>query len=145
VSGETSFGSSGANVFINATGGNQSVLGGSAGNDSVWTAAGDTIHGGSNNATIGGVAGVTMIGGTGGNQFFDASQGHQSVLGGSGGNETIWGAATDTITGGNGGNETIGGVAGESIPGGGGATGIDAAAGGNMPALAGTAWHEAGG
>src|SRR5437868_1621592 len=79
VPGETTFGSSGANVFINATGGNQSVRGGSAGNDSVWTAAGDTIHGGSNNETVGGVAGVTMIGGTGGNQFFDASQGHQSV------------------------------------------------------------------
>src|SRR5262249_58189272 len=52
----------------------QSVLGGSAGNDSIWTAAGDTIHGGSNNETVGGVAGVTMLGGSGGNQFLDASQ-----------------------------------------------------------------------
>ena len=132
VPGETTFGSSGANVFINATGGNQSVLGGSAGNDSVWTAAGDTIHGGSNNETVGGVAGVTMIGGTGGNQFLDASQGHQSVLGGSGGNETIWGAATDTITGGSGGNETIGGVAGETILGGSGANIFINATGGNQ-------------
>src|SRR5205814_7917319 len=104
--------------FSSASGGNQSVLGGSAGNGSGWTAAGDTIHGGGNNATVGGIAGVTMVGGTGGNQFFDASQGHQSVLSGSGGNETIWGALTDTITGGSAGNETIGGVAGESVTGG---------------------------
>src|SRR5437762_3539166 len=137
VSGETIFGSTGANVFINATSGNQSVLGGSAGNDSIWTAAGDTIRGGSNNATIGGVAGVTMIGGTGGNQFLDASQGHQSVLGGSGGNETIWGAATDTITGGSGGNETIGSVAGESVTGGAANTVIDASAGSQRIALGG--------
>ena len=137
VPGETTFGSSGANVFINATGGNQSVLGGSAGNDSVWTAAGDTIHGGGNNATVGGIAGVTMVGGTGGNQFFDASQGHQSVLGGSGGNETIWGAATDTITGGSAGNETIGGVAGESVTGGAANTVIDASAGSQWIALGG--------
>src|SRR5437762_575786 len=142
VPGETTFGSSGANVFINATGGNQSVRGGSAGNDSIWTAAGDTIHGGSNNETVGGVAGVTMIGGTGGNQFFDASQGHQSVLGGSGGNETIWGAATDTITGGNGGNETIGGVSGETILGGSGANMFVAAMNGNMSILGGTAGNE---
>ncbi len=139
VAGETIFGSSGANVFINATGGNQSVRGGSAGNDSVWTAAGDTIHGGGNNATVGGVAGVTMVGGTGGNQFFDASQGHQSVLGGSGGNETIWGAATDTITGGNGGNETIGGVSGETILGGSGANIFVAAMNGNMSVVGGSA------
>src|SRR6266550_1717638 len=139
VPGETTFGSSGANVFINATGGNQSVLGGSAGNDSVWTAAGDTIHGGGNNATVGGVAGVTMVGGTGGNQFFDASQGHQSVLGGSGGNETIWGALTDTITGGNGGNETIGGVSGETILGGSGANILVAAMKGNMSVVGGSA------
>ncbi len=139
VPGETTFGSSGANVFINATGGNQSVLGGSAGNDSVWTAAGDTIHGGGNNATVGGVAGVTMVGGTGGNQFFDASQGHQSVLGGSGGNETIWGALTDTITGGNGGNETIGGVSGETILGGSGANIFVAAMNGNMSVVGGSA------
>src|SRR5205814_1219322 len=137
VSGETISGSSGANVFINATGGNQSVLGGSAGNDSIWTAAGDTIHGGSNNETVGGVAGVTMIGGTGGNQFFDASQGHQSVLGGSGGNETIWGAATDTISGGSAGNETIGSVAGESVTGGAANTVIDASAGNQWIALGG--------
>src|SRR5205814_1865933 len=137
VAGETIFGSSGANVFINATGGNQSVRGGSAGNDSVWTASGDTIHGGGNNATVGGVAGVTMVGGTGGNQFFDASQGHQSVLGGSGGNETIWGAATDTITGGSAGNETIGGVAGESVTGGAANTVIDASAGSQWIALGG--------
>src|SRR5262249_37884969 len=114
----------------------QSVLGGSAGNDSIWTAAGDTIHGGSNNATIGGVAGVTMVGGNGGNQFLDASQGHQSVLGGSGGNETIWGAATDTIRGG---SETIGGTAGETIFGGSGANVFVAAMNGNMSVVGGTA------
>jgi Ca2+-binding RTX toxin-like protein len=149
VSGETTFGSTGANVFINATGGNQSVLGGSAGNDSVWTAAGDTIHGGSNNETVGGVAGVTMIGGTGGDQFFDASQGHQSILGGSGGNETIWGAATDTITGGSGGNETIGGVSGETVLGGSGANVFFNATGGNQSIVGGSAgnmtvWSGAG-
>jgi hypothetical protein len=149
VPGETIFGSAGANVFINATGGNQSVLGGNAGNDSIWTAAGDTIHGGASNATMGGVAGVTMIGGNGGNQFLDASQGHESVLGGSGGNETIWGAATDTIRGGSGGNETIGGVASETIFGGSGANLFVAAMNGSMSIVGGTAgnmtvWSGAG-
>ena len=139
VAGETVIGSSGANVFINATSGNESVLGGNAGNDLIWTAAGDTIHGGSNNETVGGVAGVTMLGGSGGDQFFDASQGHQSVLGGSGGNETIWGAATDTITGGSGGNETIGGVSGETILGGSGANIFINATGGNQSIVGGTA------
>jgi hypothetical protein len=129
VPGGTIIGSSGANVFIDATSGNQSVLGGNAGNDSIWTGAGDTIHGGSSNATVGGVAGVTMIGGTGGNAFLDASQGHQSVVGGSGGNETIWGAVTDTVRGGSGGNETIGGVAFETILGGAANTFFDATAG----------------
>src|SRR5205814_5777451 len=135
VAGETIFGSNGANVFINATGGNQSVLGGSAGNDSIWTGAGDTIHGGSNNETVGGVAGVMMIGGSGGDEFFDASQGHQSVLGGSGGNETIWGAPTDSVRGGSGGDETIAGVPGETIFGSSGANVFINATGGNQSVL----------
>jgi hypothetical protein len=139
VAGDTIIGSSGANVFINATSGNESVLGGNAGNDSIWTAAGDTIHGGNNNETVGGVAGVTMLGGSGGDQFFDASQGHQSVLGGSGGNETIWGAATDTVRGGSGGNETIGGVAGDTIFGGSGANIFINATGGSQSIVGGTA------
>ena len=139
VPGGTIIGSSGTNVFIDATSGNQSVLGGTAGNDSVWTAAGDTIHGGASNATVGGVAGVTMIGGNGGNEFFDASQGHESVLGGSGGNETIWGALTDTIRGGSGGNETIGGVSGETITGGSGANVFINATDGSQSITGGTA------
>jgi hypothetical protein len=141
VPGETIIGSGGANLFINATSGSESVLGGNAGNDSIWTAAGDTIHGGSNNATVGGVAGVTLIGGSG-NQFLDASQGHQSIIGGSGGNETIWGALTDTIAGGSGGNETIGGVAGETISGGSGANVFIAAMNGNMSIVGGAAGNE---
>ncbi|HEY4471610.1 MAG TPA: hypothetical protein VGN21_10600, partial [Stellaceae bacterium] len=137
VPGETIIGSSGANVFINATSGSESVQGGNAGNDSIWTAAGDTIHGGSNNATIGGVAGVTLLGGNGGNEFIDGAAGHQSITGGSGGNETIWGALTDTIHGGSGGNETIGGVSGETILGGAANTFINAT-GGSDSILAGT-------
>jgi hypothetical protein len=139
VSGETIFGGSGANIFINATNGGQSIVGGNAGNATVWTAAGDTIRGGSDNETVGGVAGVTIIGGNGGNQFLDASQGHQSITGGSGGNETVWGAVTDTVRGGSGGNETIGGVSGETISGGSGANLFVAAMSGNMSIVGGTA------
>jgi len=50
-------------------------------------------------------------------------------VGGSGGNETIWGAVTDTVRGGSGGNETIGGVAFETILGGAANTFFDATAG----------------
>jgi hypothetical protein len=149
VPGGTVIGSSGANVFIDATSGNQSVLGGNSGNDSIWTGAGDTIHGGSNSATVGGVAGVTMIGGNGGNEFLDGAAGQQSILGGSGGNQTIWGALTDTIAGGSGGNETIGGVAGETIFGGSGANIFINATGGSQSIVGGTAgnltvWSGAG-
>ena len=129
----------GRDLFVNAMGGNQLVIGASSGNETVWTGAGDTIIGGGANATIGGVPGVTIIGGYGGNQFIDASQGHQSVIGGSGGNETIWGAASDTIRGGSGGNETIGGVPGETIIGGSGANVFINAMNGNQSIVGGSA------
>ena len=87
------------------------------------------IIGDTDNETIGGVSGTTIIGGSGGSQFVDAHLGGQSIVGGSGGNQTIWGALTDTIQGGSGGNETIGGVAGETIVGGSANTLIDASLG----------------
>ena len=112
VAGETITGGSGANIFINATAGNQSIVGGTAGNLTVWAGAGDTIRGGSDNETIGGVPNDTVIGGTGGNRFIDGSQGHQSILGGSGGNETIWGGANDTVQGASGSGSALIGFAG---------------------------------
>ena len=114
--------------FIDADKGNQSIVGGSAGNGTIWGGAGDTIRGGAGNVTIGGVAGDTIVGGTG-NEFIDGSLGNQSITGGSAGNETIWGGVGDTIRGGSGGNETIAGVSGSTITGGAANTFIDATAG----------------
>jgi len=86
------------NTFIDASQGSQSVLGGSAGNETIWGGAGDTINGGTGaNVTIGGVAGDTVIGGTG-NQFIDADRGNQWILGGSG-NTTVWGGSGDSVQG----------------------------------------------
>src|SRR5438067_3976719 len=81
---------------------------------------GDRILFGDGSVSVMGAAGDTLMGGTGLNQFLDAHLGNQSVLGGSGGSETIWGGPGDTITGGTGGDETIGGVAGDTIIGNGG-------------------------
>ncbi|HEY4472559.1 MAG TPA: hypothetical protein VGN21_15390, partial [Stellaceae bacterium] len=71
----------------------------------------NTIILGDGNETIGGAFGDTVIGGTGASQFIDATRGEESIVGGSGGNETIWGGTSrflfDTIIGGSG-NETIG-------------------------------------
>jgi len=129
-------------VFVDATGGNQMVIGTSGGNETIWGGAGDLIAGGSGNATIGGAPGVTIIGGTGGNEFIDACRGSQSVVGSSGGNESIWGAASDTITAGSGGNETIGGAAGETIGGSNGADLFINATGGSESIGGGTAGNE---
>jgi hypothetical protein len=86
------------------------------------------------------------VGGSGGFEFVDGSTGSQSITGGSGGNESIWGALSDTIHGGTAGNETIGGVAGETIIGGAANTFIDVS-GGNASVLAGggneTIWSGA--
>ena len=68
--------------------------------------------------SVGGAVGDTLAGGTGLNQFLDAHLGNQSVTGGSGGTETIWGGTGDTIRGGSGGNETISGRPGDTIIGG---------------------------
>src|SRR5205814_945773 len=111
--------------------------------------AGNTIFLGDGSESIGGAIGDTIQGGSGPNQFLDGHLGHESMLGGTGGNETIWGAATDTITGGSGGNETIGGVAGETILGGSGANIFINATGGNQSIVGGTAgnltvWSGAG-
>src|SRR5205814_1422192 len=101
--------------------------------------AGNTIFLGDGSESIGGAIGDTIQGGSGPHQLLAAPPGHQSVLGGSGGNETIWGAATDTITGGSGGNETIGGVAGETILGGSGANIFINATDGSQSIIGGTA------
>ena len=78
----------------------------------------DLIILGDGNESVLGATGDTLQGGSGASQFIDAHLGHQSVLGGSGGNELIYSGAGDTIRGGSGGNETIGGVAGDTIFGG---------------------------
>ena len=123
AAGDTITGGTGNN-FIDAHLGNQSVVGGSAGNETIFSGIGDTIQGGAGNVTIGGMAGDTITGGTG-NALIDGHLGNQSITGGSAGNETIWGGAGDTIQGGAG-NVTIGGMAGDTITGGSGNTFIDA-------------------
>ena len=90
---------------------------------------GDRILFGDGSVSVMGAAGDTLMGGTGLNQFLDAHLGNQSVLGGSGGSETIWGGPGDTIQGGSGGNETIAGVSGETIIGGAANTFFDATSG----------------
>ncbi|MBV9151683.1 MAG: calcium-binding protein [Alphaproteobacteria bacterium] len=142
-------GNTGANVFVDASGGNQVVVGTSTGNETVWGGAGDLILGGGGNETIGGAPGTTIIGGAAGNEFIDACRGNQSVVGGSGGNETIWGALSDTVTAGGGGSETIGGVFGETIIGSNGADVFIDATGGSESIAGGTAgnatvWTAAG-
>jgi len=92
--------------------------------------ASDLITLGDGNVSVGGASGDTILGGTGASQFIDAHLGHQSVVGGNGGNQMIWGGAGDTIQGGSGGNETIGGVAGNIIIGGAGNEFIDGSRGG---------------
>ena len=46
---------------------------------------------------ITGAVSDTTTGGSGGNEFIDATAGRQQVTGGTGGNETIWGGAGDII------------------------------------------------
>ena len=138
ASGDTITGGTGNN-FIDAHLGNQSVVGGSAGNETIFSGIGDTIQGGAGNETIGGVAGDSIIGGSG-NYFIDADLGNQSVIGGSGGNGTIWGGAGDTVQGGAG-NVTIGGMAGDTITGGTGNALIDGHLG-NQSITGGSAGNE---
>jgi len=122
--GDTITGGTGATQFLDAHLGHQLVIGGGAGNATIWGGTGDTIMGGAGNVTIGGAFGDTIIGGTG-NWFIAANSGaNQSVVGGSAGNGTIWGGAGDTIQGGAG-NVTIGGAAGDTITGGTGTWFID--------------------
>jgi hypothetical protein len=97
---------------------------------------------GDGSESIGGAIGDTILGGSGPNQFLDGHLGHQSITGGTAGNETIWGAATDTVRGGNGGNETIAGVSGETIFGSTGANVFINATGGNQSVLGGSAGND---
>src|SRR5438105_7509029 len=86
---------------------------------------------GDGSESVQGASGDTLAGGTGLNQFLDAHLGNQSVTGGSGGTETIFGGTGDAIRGGSGGNETIGGRPGDTIIGGsGGNESIDGSQGG---------------
>jgi Ca2+-binding RTX toxin-like protein len=104
--------------------------------------AGNTIFLGDGSGSVGGAFGDTVLGGSGPNQFLDGHVGHQSITGGTAGNETIWGAATDTVRGGSGGNETIGGVSGETVFGSTGATVFINATGGNQSVLGGSAGND---
>lgn len=86
--------------FLDGTQGNQVITGGSAGTETIWGGAGDTIDGGSGaNVTIGGVAGDTIAGGAG-SVFVDGTRGDQLITVGSAGSETIWGGNGDTVFGG---------------------------------------------
>jgi Ca2+-binding RTX toxin-like protein len=132
-----------AAAFIDGTLGGQSIVGGNAGNETIWGGPGDTINGGTGaNVTIGGAAGDTIIGsgsvfgGNLSNAFIDGSGGDESIVGGNDGNETIWGGPGDTIIGGGAGNDTIAGVSGETIVGGAANTFFDATSG-NESILAG--------
>jgi hypothetical protein len=78
----------------------------------------DQIFLGDGSESVQGASGDTLAGGTGLNQFLDAHLGNQSVTGGSGGTETIFGGPGDTIHGGSGGNETIASGGGDTIIGG---------------------------
>jgi hypothetical protein len=105
----------------------------------VDTGGHQTIIAGDGSESIGGAAFDTILGGNGANQFLDGHAGNQSITGGSAGNETIWGAATDTVRGGSGGNETIGGVSGETIVGSSGANLFINATGGGQSIVGGNA------
>ena len=123
----------GPGFFIDGSQGNQSITGGHL----IWGGPDDTIHGGGiGSETIGGFS-DTVFGGAGASDFIDGSRGNEFITGGSFGNETIWGALTDTITGGTGGNETIAGVQHETIAGGAANTFLDATSG-NESIVAGT-------
>ena len=78
----------------------------------------DHIYLGDGAESVTGASGDTLTGGTGNNQFIDATLGAETVYGGTGGSETIWGGAQTSIQGGSGGNETIVGAAGTTITGG---------------------------
>lgn len=56
------------------------------------TGANHRIWAGDGNVSILGASNDTLNGGTGGSQFLDAHLGHQLVVTGDAGNETIWGA-----------------------------------------------------
>ena len=99
--------------------------------------AGNLILLGDGSESVGGGIGDTIQGGSGPNQFLDGHLGHQSITGGTAGNETIWGAATDTVRGGSGGNETIAGMPGETIFGSSGANLFINATAGNQSVLGG--------
>src|SRR5690349_6234096 len=105
----------------------------------------DRIFLGDGSESVQGASGDTLAGGTGLNQFLDAHLGNQSVTGGSGGTETIFGGPGDTIHGGSGGNETIGGAPGDTIIGGsGGNESIDGSRGVNRSSAALVATRQSG-
>jgi hypothetical protein len=118
-------------VLYNGTGGNQSITGGSYGDETVWGGIGDVVVGGGANMTVGGSQAVTTIGGTG-YSFLDGSAGHDSIIGGASGSEMIWSGLADTIYGGGAADDTIGGVIGDTIIGGTGSEFIDGSAGGQI-------------
>src|ERR1700730_10148035 len=64
------------------------------------TGGNDSIFAGDGNVSIQGASGDTITGGTGSSQFIDAHLGHQLVIGGSAGTETIWGGVGATSSGG---------------------------------------------
>lgn len=136
---KSSFSLAGTQLF-DGTAGNESVIGGNSGNETVWGGANNVVMGGAANMTIGGAQNETIIGGTG-YEFLDGSIGNTSIVGGSSGSEMIWSGPGDTIYGGGNASDTIGGVPGSTIIGGIGPEFIDGSSG-NQIITGGSAGNE---
>lgn len=137
---ETIVGGTGTD-FLDGSVGDDSIVGGNAGTEMIWSGKGDIVDGGGDaNDTVGGVPGDTVIGGNG-SEFIDGSSGNQVIAGGASGNDTIWGGAGDTIYGGGNANVVIGGGPHDTITGG---TGTELLSGwlGDQEIIGGSAGNE---
>src|SRR5256714_6426739 len=132
-------------ALVSADGRTVSLLHGDYGLvDSGANGGNNLIFLGDGSESIGGAVGDTILGGSGANQFLDGHLGHQSITGGTAGNEMIWGRAAETVRGGGGGNETIAGVPGETTFGSSGANVFINATGGKQAGLGGAARNDSG-
>lgn len=127
-----------AGMYLEASEGNNSIIG-SAGNDTLWGNSGnDTIRGGDGDDLIHGVSGDNRLWGGAGNDTIYGGSGNDIIGGGPGddliysgeGQNTVYGAAgNDTIFGGDGGNRLWGGPGDDLIYGGDGDDRLGAGAG----------------
>jgi hypothetical protein len=120
---DTLNGGTGGSQFLDAHLGNQLVVSGRIGNETIWGGAGDgvaavtganvTIAGHDDNV-IGGLIGIHFLPS---DEFIDGTGGNETILGGLA-NTRIWGGPRDIIEAGFEGNTTIGGVPTDTILGG---------------------------